>query len=450
VVTLIIVAVAFLDPFGEEAPFIEQPTTVPTTTTLTSPTSVPAGPSTTAAETTTTARPASAALGLAWGQVDGLGATGTQTIADIVAGGPGFVAVGADGPIDDSDAAVWYSADGRSWDRVLHEPEVFGGAGSQYMAAVAASDSGFVAVGYDWMSEVDGAAVWTSVDGLVWSRVTHNEDLFGGEGFPSMENVIPWSSGFLSVGTRSTGDDPNTAGIWTAADGSNWQRTPHDPEAFEGDSDLQIHSVVAFGTDVVAVGSEGPGVGAGGEGQPAVVWRSNDGLTWQRVSGWDPAFQSVHLGQGERRVGVDGDWATMRAVTVGGPGLVAVGEDGWCTASGGCRIEAAVWTSADGLTWQRQTAVEQVGRMTRMFDVVDLGHALVATGSSSDLNRNGPAVVWTSIDDGVTWVREPHDSEVFGSSDINQMVAAIRVGEDVIGAGILGSNGAVWIGTTQD
>jgi hypothetical protein len=452
-VTLILMIVAILDPFGTDAPFVEESTTASTTTTLTSATTLPAVPTTTAPATITTEEPAPSPLAMSWTRVDGLAAPGEQWIADVFMGGPGLIAVGQDGPIDDADAAVWYSVDGRAWTRVPHDPDVFGGPGSQYMSAVTAGGPGFVAVGYDWMSEVDGAAVWTSVDGLVWSRTPHDEAVLGGNGYPGMTDIISWKGDLLAVGRRSSGEDPATAGLWTSSDGVAWRRVPHDPEVFESEDDLGIASVVAFNSGLVAVGSEGPGVGSGGDGQSAVVWTSSDGLNWERVSGRDPVFQSLHLGQGERRFGVDGDWATMSAVAAGGPGLVAVGEDGWCTASGGCRTESAVWTSADGRTWQRQPAVDQVDRFTKMYAVVDLGYAIVATGSSDSSEsgaRNGPAVVWTSTDGGVTWVREPHNSEIFGSSDFNHMATAIQVGENVIGAGSMGSNAAVWIGTSQD
>ncbi|HLY15155.1 MAG TPA: hypothetical protein VKR24_12460 [Candidatus Limnocylindrales bacterium] len=83
---------------------------------------------------------------------------------DVVAGGPGYVAVG----IGSDGAAVWTSADGRAWSRVADQPSLHGPA----MYGVAAGPAGLAAVGYD----SGGAAIWTSPDGLTWTRVPNAPD----------------------------------------------------------------------------------------------------------------------------------------------------------------------------------------------------------------------------------------------------------------------------------
>ncbi len=45
----------------------------------------------------------------------------------------------------------------------------------------------------------------------------------------------------------------------------------------------------------------------------------------------------------------------MWSATAGGPGLVAVGSD-----AGGGDVDAAVWTSPDGITWSRVPLDEAV------------------------------------------------------------------------------------------
>jgi hypothetical protein len=76
----------------------------------------------------------------------------------VVAGGPGFVAVGtgADG------AAAWTSTDGLTWTAVADGPDLKGAT----MDAVATTSNGLVAAGYD----SDGALVWSSTDGSTWSQ----------------------------------------------------------------------------------------------------------------------------------------------------------------------------------------------------------------------------------------------------------------------------------------
>ena len=74
----------------------------------------------------------------------------------VTAGGPGLVAVGSVGNDDGTDAAVWTSVDGLIWSRVAHDEAVFGGSGRQKMHSVTAAGPGLVAVGVGWG--------WTTVD----------------------------------------------------------------------------------------------------------------------------------------------------------------------------------------------------------------------------------------------------------------------------------------------
>ena len=136
---LVIAAVVILDPFGSEGPFIEEPTTIPTTTSQVTTSTEPA-------PTTTSEAAAPAPPAMSWTRVESeaFGGSGDQSMYDIAIGGPGLVAVGSDGSGGDWDAAVWYSTDGRVWTRVPHDELVFGGPGDQYPMAVAAGGPGFV------------------------------------------------------------------------------------------------------------------------------------------------------------------------------------------------------------------------------------------------------------------------------------------------------------------
>ena len=108
------------------------------------------------------------------------GGASDQTIKGLAVGGPGLVAVGVDYAGGDADAAVWTSPDGVAWARLSHDEAVFGGAGDQAMGWVAAGGPGLVAVGLDSSGGDWDAAVWTSPDGLAWTRVPHDEAVFGG------------------------------------------------------------------------------------------------------------------------------------------------------------------------------------------------------------------------------------------------------------------------------
>jgi len=240
--------------------------------------------------------------------------SGLSHLFSVVAGGPGFVAVG-EGPSDeeywDADAAVWSSVDGTNWTRVPHDELVFGGAGRQSMSAVTVGGPGLVAVGAvekgsSEFEEYWDAAVWTSVDGISWVRVRHDEAVFGGDGSQMMNSVTAGGPGLVAVGS-SEGD----AEVWTSPDGVTWTRIRHDGSTF---ADSHMNSVTTAGPGVVAVGSTGVV-------RDAAVWTSLDGINWTRVPHNESTFGGGY----------------MSGVTAGGPGLVVVGE------SGGSR--AAVWVA---------------------------------------------------------------------------------------------------------
>jgi hypothetical protein len=262
--------------------------------------------------------------GLTWSRVQPdeavFGGYDNQVIESVAAGGPGLVAVGWDHACGESDAAVWVSADGLAWTRV--SDAALGGAGDQVMWGVAAGGPGLVAVGGEFLTD-NSAAVWTSVDGLTWSRVPPDEAVFGGPDSQSMESVAAGGPGLVAVGYDYSGGDADGA-VWTSADGLAWARVPHDEAVFGGDGAQSISGVVAGGPGLVAVG----GNFLGEDGAP-LVWWSSDGAAWNLL----PADEAM-VGEG---------WASMWAVVVGGPGLVAVGDGGIAVVT-----NAAVWVSPPG------------------------------------------------------------------------------------------------------
>ena len=129
----------------------------------------------------------SAAVGDDWSRVAHdeaeLGGSTDVVAQALAAGESGLVAVGADGALLEENAAVWTSPDGKSWERVADADGVFGGPpressgpgdtfpSLQFIRGVVAGGPGFVAVGEDQSQDVQ-AAVWTSPDGQSWSRVS--------------------------------------------------------------------------------------------------------------------------------------------------------------------------------------------------------------------------------------------------------------------------------------
>jgi hypothetical protein len=376
-------------------------TTMLDTTTMTTTTSPLGGAENDPGSVTTTTGPR---VGVAWSRVPHdeavFGGPGGLSMTAVTAGSPGLVAVGWVGDTSaegDQDAAVWTSPDGRVWSRVPHDEAVFGGPRWQEMTSVTAGGPGMVAVGYDAScsdaSCTDGhlvAAVWTSPDGGVWSRVPHDEAVFGGPGHQWMWSVTAGSPGLVAVGEARSDDGGSVAAVWTSTDGRVWSRVPHDEAVFGGRGSQVMWSVTEGGPGLVAVGQA-----QSGGGWVAAVWTSTDGRVWSRVRHDKTVF---------------GD-TTMRSVTAGGPGLVTVGGD-WSESGGGV---AAVWTSADGRVWLRVPHEEAVfgGRGSQeMWSVTAWGPGLVAVGYDSS-GADPVAAAWTSTD-GRVWSRVPHDEAVFG------------------------------------
>ena len=110
-----------------------------------------------------------------------------------------------------------------------------GGVSRQEMFSVTTGGPGLVAVGFDRSGGDRDAAVWTSPDGITWSRVPHDEEVLGGERFQGMRSVTLGGPGLVAVGLNGPGDDPDTdTAVWTSPDGITWSQTtatPTDPKA---------------------------------------------------------------------------------------------------------------------------------------------------------------------------------------------------------------------------
>jgi hypothetical protein len=321
--------------------------------------------------------------GATWSRVldvdDGAGAGDDRWMSAVVVGGPGQVDVGGERstgghpsgvPLDDDrddDAAVWTSVDGSVWTRVPHDEEVFGLA---RMWTVVAGGPGLVAFGDDLQQEVVGrgnaVGVWVSRDGLSWSRVLVDEAGFAGA---TVESVVAGGPGLVAVGHTGTDgdyveglpDDNWDAAVWVSPDGMSWSRVPHDEAVFGGDGPVAIYDVTVGGPGLVAVG---------GGHRGAIVWTSEDGFAWVRVPHDESIFQGV----------LTQPFITspMVSVAAGEQGLLAVGEGA-----------DSIWTSNDGVTWTRIAGYETLLRG---------GHRVIAEGPGH-LLFNG-SQVWTAVPDG--------------------------------------------------
>jgi hypothetical protein len=149
-----------------------------------------------------------------------------------VAGGGGdvpLVAVGCEDPewrcdtrsAASSDALVWMSQDGSSWELVPAQGRL-AGAGEQVMRAVVTYRGTLVAVGSIGgpLGDIDGGA-WASVDGITWqapAQSNPNVTALGGRGDQSLRAIVVYGRhGITLFGFGVTQEaDTLDGGVWGA------------------------------------------------------------------------------------------------------------------------------------------------------------------------------------------------------------------------------------------
>jgi len=260
--------------------------------------------------------------GLTWNQQTSV----TDGRLDDLATGPnGVVAVGS---LNDRPGS-WFSTDGVTWkfgSGRFQLPSL--GTDVVKVTSVVATGDGWLAVGrrdaacnLDCGLEPLRAMVWTSHDGLTWTRIA-DQASFAKAG---MTGVARLGSGFVAVGLAK-----GRAVAWTSTNGSTWTRAADDPDlharAGLGAGAYVLVSGVAVGHGVVvALGMDGGGVGEGGLIR---AWRSVDGRTWTKATG-----ERFATGQ-------------VFSVTATPEGFLATGPSGVDSCRGG------IWASADGKDWR--------------------------------------------------------------------------------------------------
>jgi hypothetical protein len=264
---------------------------------------------------------------------------GDLTMTAVARGGPGLVAVGS-GPLG---AAVWTSPDGLAWTRVPDAPSFHGAP----MAAVAGGSHGLVAVGPD--------VAWRSTDGRAWQR-SPSPPRLGTDDPGQPISVVGWRDGYVAVGQ---GDDDD---IWRSADGLRWRPAALDPEAEPDDG---LSSVATDGNTLVAIG-------------PSTVFVSADASAWQDAT-------------------PDGDVAFDSVVARPGGGFVVIGQSDDTDT-------LAAWTSPDGVAWSQADSDAFANT-----DVSTTAWAAVASDGSSlvALAQVGPAMRTWRTRDGQTWSDVP-------------------------------------------
>jgi hypothetical protein len=183
--------------------------------------------------------------GIAWSQVFGFG---VGVMNDIESAPSEYVGVG-----ELSGSAAWTSDDGLSWSLTPDSPLDRDG---RFMASIARQGAKYVAVSGRW----DGGdiAAWQSDDGANWAFLSEVYPPAGIERFTPTA-IAASNSGFVVAANDEMGrfsdSEGDTTAVWTSTDGINWTRA-------EGDENLLgglIWSVAASDTTVVAGGHSANG-----------------------------------------------------------------------------------------------------------------------------------------------------------------------------------------------
>jgi hypothetical protein len=309
--------------------------------------------------------------GLEWTEVGGNAFAGA-TINAVAVGGPGYIAVGA--TVEDGQPAVWASVDGREWERVSDESLA---PGADYISAelndVVAGGPGLVAVGCEYPTEDKFESwerwhpgIWVSADGRAWNRLP-DDAVVDPDNVPAGIPTCPASV--------AAGDDglfgPGASGdqVWLSTDGYQWTIS----QSFVPSWNMTMPFVTRVATNGSRVIGAGTGLSMENPGssmQPphyiiaTFLSLEADTGTWYRVAQFEAIDRTGMIPTGNwdwNSRGVVGD------VVAFGDGFVAVGHSGvydtepneeldwnWCGFedewTGSCRTDAAVWVG----TWTNE------------------------------------------------------------------------------------------------
>jgi len=278
---------------------------------------------------------------------------------DITSGGPGLVAVGrvltVGGP---ADAAVWTSPDGVAWTRQGSGSADLGGSGHDVIDAVLSVEGLLVAAGRTGTTDDSDLAVWQSFDGIIWTRVLE-------QAAPGRQTVsaIAWEPalGLIVVGASGPGGDSDAA-VWIGQPGGG-------------------------GAEPIAGAWERLVAEAGWVGVTGVAAAGNDGRVW--VALWQRASPATGLWMVEKGV-----WTQPAGLPSDDVAGVALSRHG------------SVWVafSYEGIYSNRTGSFAQEGEG---FDL----RAIAVTNDRIVVGGHDGATVWW---DGSTWKGHPPDPALDG------------------------------------
>jgi hypothetical protein len=145
-------------------------------------------------------------------------------VLDVAAGGPGFVAIGTYARRDGwTTSIIWTSADGKTWQRVPLGV-VFERSRIDRILAYRGDLLGF-GCELDTPNDCGRPMVWSSTDGLIWSRATPSLPAgVGALSFDAADEDQLWGTGKAEYGLLDPVSDVPT--FVTSTDGRTWTNSP--------------------------------------------------------------------------------------------------------------------------------------------------------------------------------------------------------------------------------
>ncbi|HEX8805177.1 MAG TPA: hypothetical protein VF743_13315, partial [Acidimicrobiales bacterium] len=178
------------------------------------------------------------------GEDPAFGGPGIQRFRDICVADDGTaIAVGAGGTDSDLDVAVRLRDAAGRWSRGTADDGTFSGDGNQQAYGCAAGDDGFVLVGADDASGDSDARVWTSDDGLTWERVESGTLGGAGDQWSSAVAAVPDDGGWLVGGTDTAGGDSDIA-LWRVTAGGDVSRRDEGEDELSGPGEQSVSNLV--------------------------------------------------------------------------------------------------------------------------------------------------------------------------------------------------------------
>jgi hypothetical protein len=361
-------------------------------------------------------------------------------VVDVVAGGPGYVAVGESGT--HGGLRIWTSTDGLAWELV--DPTQLALQGDGTLFAVAEHDGTLMAVGRIGGSDPTGPetdVVLVSRDGTHWNHtalshpiqavditwfdgawiatgVTMSRSTDDGNTWTAVDLQgirSGWPFGTSSVGVAVVADRVDQSGVATSTDGVKWDWHSLNPNQPPWNAVITV--LLARDGQLLAAGnapeSDSPPVawvsGAASTSSPAptptttptpAVPTSTHYSSWTAVPMPDPTPHAF-----------SGEWP-YAAVEFRGQVIAAGGINGsCCTGTFSTDTRAVVWRTTDMKTWQLEPDRPDFA-LGHMTGIATDGRVLMAVGSTALESTSSPGeitpvgAVWRSTD-GVSWARIP-------------------------------------------